>query len=287
MRALSAKALHEARAVWLGIALHGSLLAGAAPVAAATPAETRQACLDAYESGQRLRLRAHLAEARQLFLSCAQPSCPEAIGSECLHFLADTRVDLPTVVLSAIDLRGTDLFDVRVKVDGTLAVQHLDGMAIDIDPGPHLFRYEAPGFEPAQVYAVIRQGEKNRVISAHLAETPPPPPPSARRPTGAYVLGGVALAGFIGAGAFYWAARSQRDDLLNSCAPVCDSTSVDEVRTKQTVAAVSLAVGAAAAIGAATMLVIHWRGSKTTAAQLQLNAAPMDKGVFGNLAVRF
>src|SRR5580700_9118420 len=35
-----------------------------------------------------------------------------------------------------------------------------------IDPGEHTFRYEAPGAAPVEQHAVIRVGEKNRMLTA-------------------------------------------------------------------------------------------------------------------------
>jgi hypothetical protein len=260
------------------------VLAWSSSAYAAGPGESRQACVDAYEAGQKLRLRARLAEARQEFLSCAQPSCPEAISSECLHFLADIRGDVPTVVLSAVDQHGNDLVNVQVTIDGAAVAEKLDGLAIDVDPGPHLVRYTAAGCEPVQQYVVIRQGEKNRVISARLVQPSPPLPVPSRRPILAYALGGVSLAGFVGAGALYLAARNQRDDLRSTCAPYCDPSEVNEVRGKLLASSISLAVGAAAAAGAVTVLLIRARSSS---ANTELTVVPTRTGAFGTVAVRF
>src|SRR6185503_18813525 len=101
-------------------------------------------CIAHNEKSIQLRVDHKLQESREELLQCARPGCPGEIRSECERRLATVNAELPTVVVSAKDPSGADLIDVRVTIDGTRAVDKLDGAPITLDPGAHVFRFETP-----------------------------------------------------------------------------------------------------------------------------------------------
>jgi hypothetical protein len=168
---------------------------------------------------------------------------------------------LPTVVVQAIDAGGHDLTDVKVTVDGQPFLDRLDGKAVPIDPGEHLFGFERPGAKRIDRAIVISQGEKNRRLEIRWAEDPvvdkPGPEPVGGAPPlispGAWVLGGIGLAGITLFAVFGGVSLAEKSDAADTCAPNCSDAVVDGIRAKLIVADVSLAVGVAS-LGAAVIL---------------------------------
>src|SRR6185437_6495341 len=112
---------------------------------------------------------------------------------------------IPSVVLGVQDEQGHDLFDVSVTFDGEPLATHLDGRPIDLDPGQHVFRFEAPGRTPVEQRVLLREGEKARQIVVTLASAsasaPPPvssePPVPSRESGQSGESGGVPAAAWI------------------------------------------------------------------------------------------
>jgi len=142
-----------------GLAL-GALLAVSHPARADVPA-----CLDASEKGQRARSAGKLREARERFLACGAASCPALVRQDCAQWNSELSQTLPTVVFGARDTQGRDMFDVSVSMDGEPLVQKLDGKSVTVDPGKHTFRFETAGMPPVEEVALVKEGERARVIS--------------------------------------------------------------------------------------------------------------------------
>ena len=158
--------------------------------------------------------------------------------------------------------------------------ERLDGKSIDMDPGEHVFRFEhKQGF--VEQTLVVRQAEKSRKIvvdftakksPAPTSSGPPaaaeaaPAPSSVARPVPApvYVLGGVGVASLAVGTIFFFAQKSQHDDLAARCAPACSPDDVAPLKTKQLVAGLGLGVGVAA-LAAATVLYVRRPEAQTTA----------------------
>jgi hypothetical protein len=141
-----------------------------------------QACLGASEKGQRARTAGKLREAREQFLLCSSDGCPAMVRRDCAQWQGEVLATLPSIVLGAKDRAGRDLFDVTVSVDGEPLVKKLDGKSLPIDPGPHTFKFEMTGAPPVVERALVKEGEKTRVIAVTFAiggaasETTAPPP---------------------------------------------------------------------------------------------------------------
>lgn len=222
-------------------------------------------CAEQSERAQRVRDEGKLVEARSLFLSCAAERCPSIVSKDCTTWYVEIDARLPTVVFSAKDASGRDLTDVAVFVDGNPLVKTLDAAAMPLDPGEHVFRFEAPGLPPAERKLLLRDGEKRRLVSVVLEplavekEKPTKPvAPASERPVPwlSLGLGGVAAAGAGTFAYFFASAADRRDDLARTCAPACDEADVDSARTQLVVAHVALGVGITAAVGAIVAYVL-------------------------------
>lgn len=124
-----------------------------------------QACLSASEKGQRARSAGKLREARDLFLVCGSEGCPAMVRRDCSQWQGELITMLPSVVFGAKDKQGRDLFDVTVSMDGETLSRKLDGKSVNVDPGPHTFRFEIAGSPPVIERALVKEGEKTRVIA--------------------------------------------------------------------------------------------------------------------------
>ncbi|WP_437878852.1 hypothetical protein [Sorangium sp. So ce513] len=263
------------------LSLAAALALSAAGAAHARP--SKRACAAAYERAQGLRRDGRLLEAREALIACSQPACPAAAVADCGPWLAEVEQSLPSVVLAAKDADGRERLDVRVLVDGRLLAATLDGKALPVDPGLRTFRFEPATGQAVEQRVLIREGEKNRAITATLGP-PAAGAPGARRPLAspplapgaatplaptaatplaptaapsvpplAWAAGGVGVAGlavFAIAGALSLDAEA---DLRATCAPRCAAGDVRAIRVRHAVADIGLGVGVVA-LGAAAWL---------------------------------
>ena len=260
-------------------------------------ADDKQACLAASEKAQQLRNEGKLSAAREQLLVCGRTECPKLVQQDCTQWMSEVLQILPTVVPGAKDRSGRDLVDVKVSVDGALVAESIDGKAVPIDPGVHTLRFEASGAPPVEEQVVVKQGEKNRIVTVTLAlgEEPSPtkegtaPAPETERsaPIAAYVVGGLGLAA-LGA-ALYVQLDANRDarDLRDTCAPRCAQSDVDDLETRYNIARVTAAVGGAALVAGVVLFILHGSGgAKGTKASLPLSIHPVGAGGAG-AAIRF
>jgi hypothetical protein len=161
---------------------------------------------------------------------------------------AERRV--PTVIFSVVDEQGGDLSaNVKVYSGDELVSENLDGRAVPFDPGRYQFRFVLPWGETIPSDTLIREGEKNRMVSitaadpnkavaaeptvsteASASSTSLPTPPPNRTPVGFWVASGVGVAA-LGTGAvFAILGRSTHSDLAD-CSPDCDPSRKDDYNT--------------------------------------------------------
>ncbi len=261
---------------WAARAAALALLAAPRIASADTPAD-KPACIAAYENGQRLQRDHALLEARAELLVCSRDPCPKAFQAECVGWLGEVDRAMPSVVLGARTPEGRDLVDVKVFVDARPFALRLDGKALEIDPGEHVFRFVPQRGQPLEQRVVIREGEKAREWTVVLREaapgpapTPaqataspagaasteagPPPAPSRPIPVVAYVLAGV---GAVALGSFAYfglSGRSEQSNTLDSCKPACSPSQRDDVLQKYIIADVSLGISVVALAAAAVVV---------------------------------
>jgi hypothetical protein len=268
------------------LALVGAITLGAsAPARLAYGDGPALDCPSASEEGQRLRDKNKYTDARAMFRACSQPTCPAIVRKDCTKWLSELEETQPTVVIAAQDAAGADLAAVKVLVDDRLVASRVDGSSIPVDPGEHALRVEAPGHAPVTQRLIVRVSEKNRLVrvvfqdGAAAAPVGPPKPspatqpqpaesPAAGPPVAAIVLASV---GVVALGSFAYFGLTSKSDLSNlrsECAPFCDQSRLDDVKSRMRIADVSLGVGIVA-LGVATVLFVTRGGSKpaTTAAR--------------------
>jgi hypothetical protein len=252
-------------------------------------------CPTASEQGQKLRDQGKIIKARDMFLLCSRPTCPSVVRKDCAKWLPEVEEAVPTVVVAAHDYQGGDLATVTVTVDDQPFASTLDGKALPIDPGPHTFKYETQGSPAVTQTVIVRSGEKNRIIKVDFPPPPgkakkpdekkpddrPPPPKDNSPPIGAYALGGV---GVIALGSFAFFGITGKNDLNNlksTCAPYCQSSALDDAKTKLLVADISLGVGVLALGGATVLFLTH--GSGESKKETAVRVAPTPGGGAGAL----
>lgn len=228
-------------------------------------ADDKQACVNAHEKAQQQRNAGKLVEARQELLICGGIECPELIKQDCTQWTTEVMQTLPTVIPAAKDPAGKDLVDVKLSVDGKVVVELLDGKPVPLDPGIHQFHFESRGKTPVDQQVVVRQAEKNRIVSVTLetatAVASPKESSSRGLPVVGLVLGGVGVVtGGIALGLGLSADGDARD-LRNSCAPSCSDGSVDDVRSSQNVARIVGLVGGAIFVTGVVLVILHYTGS--------------------------
>jgi len=277
----------------------GIALAVGGPARADGRAEDKRACIDASERAQASRAHGKLRGARDDLLVCARDTCPPLIAHDCGQWLQEVGASMPTMVISVVDAQGHDVGDVGVWVDGEPFLDRLEGAAVAIDPGRHVLRFRRGSAPPVEETVIVREGEKNRLLTVHLqataaaakpvAETQETPLParSLAMPIVAYSLIGVGAAA-VGVGTYLEITQvNDLNTLKNTCAPTmtCAQSSVDTIAHDRIFAGVSLGVGVAAAgVGAILLLVRPSQSSVTAAGPLGvfrgawLDAAPTRGG---------
>jgi len=231
-------------------------------------ADTRT-CVASHASAQREVKAGRLKQAAQLFTACGSDNaCPEQLRAECSELLDKVKTTVPSVIFSAIDGKGADVSNVKVYIDETLLLDGLDGRSVELDPGKYHFRFVLPDSSELSVDALVREGEKNRLIQVRAAEEKqapvgapsalagtapveaPPKPLESKPPVAAWVATGVAVVGFGTFGTFAILGSSDKKK-LEECAPTCPESEQarhDSLKTKFLIADVGLGIGAASAV---------------------------------------
>ncbi|HEY3254113.1 MAG TPA: hypothetical protein VGJ91_09205 [Polyangiaceae bacterium] len=138
---------------------------------------SKDQCVDADTQAQDLRRDGKLLSARDALRVCTDPACPHLVREDCTQRLDELTRAIPSLIFSAKDGAGHDLGTVTVTIDGKPLVDHLDGSALDVDPGEHTFGFQAPDLPPTTLKLLIREGERGRraeVLIGPPAQTPPP-----------------------------------------------------------------------------------------------------------------
>ncbi|MEP7049081.1 MAG: hypothetical protein ABJB12_01960 [Pseudomonadota bacterium] len=222
-------------------------------------------CAQAYEQAQELRQSGKLLQARVQLESCAQDVCPDFIRNDCVTWDGEIRTEIPTVVFAARSA-GRDLSAVRVSLGQRLLASHIDGEAIELDPGEYDFEFAVEGMPPVTEHVLLARGERNRLLRAEFGAPSNSKEPSSDTelaspaPTRSWVLpavfGGLGALGLAGFGAFGAWGHAGESSLKVTCSPHCSKDQIASVRTKYTAADASLAVGVVS-LGLATYFALR------------------------------
>lgn len=189
-----------------------------------------EACLIASEDARMLFSEKRLLEARARLRRCASSRCDEDVRRTCEERLVDVAARLPTIIFDAKDSLGNDLPRVKLTVDGA---PYSDGpldAEIALDPGNHVFLFEAEGELPVErrfVLVELDKGRREHIVfvrsvapAASTDVARPEPAPTLR------TIGWVTIAaGAVGLGigsAFALTAVSKDADAGCDAANVCD-----------------------------------------------------------------
>lgn len=218
------------------------------------------ACVSAHSSGQLEAKAGRLKAAGELLSACSMSlKCPEQVREDCVRLFERTLDAMPSVILSVLDERGVEVTEAQVFSGEELVAAHLDGRAVDLDPGEHHLRFLLPDGRELKSDVVIREGEKNRLIQMQApaqASPPEPVPPqdslsqAASRPWAAWTAAGVAAAAVTAFGTFAYLGNRDRAE-LERCAPSCPRSmepARDRLATSYLIA--DIALGAAVLSGA-------------------------------------
>jgi hypothetical protein len=151
-----------------------ALLASQASAADPTTAD----CLSANEKSTTERNQHHLRAARSELLICAAMSCPTDVRTECARRVDEVNAAIPTIAFEAKDASGNDMSAVKVTLDGQPLTERLEGTAISIDPGEHVFTFEASGLPVLEKKFVIVEGVKERRERITFGNSPAPDAPA-------------------------------------------------------------------------------------------------------------
>jgi len=240
-----------------------------------TPATDGTACVQSYEQGQEQRQSGKLLEARVQLEKCAQDACPEFIRNDCLTWDNELRAEIPSVVFAARSAER-DLSDVRVSSGKRLLTAHIDGEAIELNPGEYDFEFQPSGMAAVTQHVLISRGERNRLLRAEFGPIANDParvsgtslPLQAQRSWDLpVILGGVGVLGLAGFAGFGALGRSAESQLQTTCSPHCTEHQIASVRAKYTIADVSLLVGVGS-IGLASYFMLRESPAPRTARRI-------------------
>lgn len=267
---------------------------------------SKEDCVDAYGKGQDAKEAGKISLARKLFLTCAQPSCPNLVQGDCARFADELSRMQPTISLVARDSSGADLPDTTVYIDDVLIVTRLDdGKPHEIDPGKHVVKFSNGGRDRV-ITVVIGVGEQGRTVAAQfdspVSATPAHPmltlqqdPGATRRPRGpktthpggskVLIYGGAALAiGGAGLGIFELTrVPSNCSVSTHQCAAPPGDPSIASARSAMENANIGWMVGAVGIAAVAGGITWYVTGGKTEKEHLAV--APWASPTGGGFAI--
>jgi hypothetical protein len=216
------------------------------------PEDRAVACLENHAQGQEFRMNGKLLEGREAFLQCSANHCPAQIQRDCLNYMEQIQLQIPSVVFR-VSADGLSRADVKVYVDGKLVLERLSGKALDLNPGNHEVRVVLHHFAPHEETLVVNEGDKFRNVEIKFASPvvaaadPVASQPEMHRPipVSSYVFGSVSAAALISGVAWGLSSWGLKNDLESNCAPRCPKESVDVLRQRSLIADVSFGASAA------------------------------------------
>lgn len=141
-------------------------------------------CVDANAKAQDLRREGKFSAAREQLRQCTAASCPAMVRNDCTKRLDELENAQPTIAFEAKDASGSDVSAVKVTVDGQPLADNLDGTALQVDRGSHVFTFTVAGSPPVTRTFVLTEGDKGRrekIVLGGAAPTPVPPPAAPER----------------------------------------------------------------------------------------------------------
>jgi hypothetical protein len=273
----------------------GVLLSLASLSQIATADVTVEACSSAYTKGQEERLAGRLFSAREAFKVCADAACPAVIVGDCSHWITEVEADLPTVRIRVTDAKGAPVDNLQVFADGSVIATPDLARPVILEAGPHVLRFEAAGYQMVELERALRPADRELEVAVVMRPNLPPAgsansdegaPAATSRPVPvlAVTLASVGVVALAGSLYFGLRSHSQYEDLKSSCAPMCNPSQADSVRSKALISDVAL-ITSAAAFGAAAW--VYFSSKPSQAPVAGLNVEPSRHGADVHLRVTF
>ncbi len=190
-----------------------------------------------------------------------------------------------TVSFAVRNENGEDIHHARVLMDGQILTGALDGWAVTVPPGEHVFEFAAAGYVSEEHTVTIHAGVVAELLTVSLAPvelaydyTLTTPPVIKRLPIDVlannyaapaespsdpwmvtYVAGGTSLVALAVGTALGVAASNQISSLRQTCAPSCSDSEVSSASAKMTGADVAFGVAIVSGTVAVVWAITHPR----------------------------
>jgi hypothetical protein len=239
----------------------------------AASARADATCITAYEQTQTLRKDEKLIAAKAQAAICSRDSCPALLSKDCAKWLAELENVIPTVILDPRAPTGALRADARVKVDGARFAGKIDGKPFPLDPGNHLFVFEADGAAPVESRLIVKEGDKNLKVTVTVTVAPAgvsssgdgAKPSDRPIPIGVWIFGGATVVA-LGTSAFFAIDGLGKKSDLDKCKPRCAASDVDAMSSSFTLADVALGAGVMAGAAAVYLFLTRPTAESSTAA---------------------
>lgn len=273
-------------------------------------ADEPNVCVESYEQAQvSMKPRTGAGEstllrARTSLLTCMRSNCKDWMVADCSKWLTDVEARIPTVVFSARNTARRDLAAVKVQTaSGEALTARLDGRAIELEPGEHVFVFIAGDGTRIEKTALVREGEKSQSIVAMFEASPEevakaraqegptgPTGPTDRAQTGSkstlrYVGYGATALGVVGLGVgaiFGITAIAKKNAANCDASGACeDGEALASARSAAVPATVGFVVGGALLIGGVALILFAPSSSVRIEARSSVSPSGSFTGVGG------
>lgn len=217
----------------------------------AASADPGDACVTSYEGAQQAKKQGGLVRSKAELRLCIG-ACPGELSKDCERWLGEVDQKLARLTVAVRSRGGDPIANDKLFVDG---VERPVGQLLELDPGRHELRVEAPGHVRRNDVVDLAAGSRTtRTLTLDPGATGRDETPSLIGPITVGTAGLVALTAAAAlAIAGHLDVSDMRDD-ENGCAPACPEDRVDRVRDLWTAGAVLAGAGGAAVVGASIWL---------------------------------
>ncbi len=203
--------------------------------------------------------------------------------------IRNVNAAVPTVVFAVSDGAGHALSDVKVRMDGEVLAERLDGTELAVDPGSHVFSFESSGWAPKTETIILYEGDKLRRESVTLASLGASSDGNATSDAGhqrrvlGLVSGGVGVAGLLVGSIFGAMTFSAWSDVTSKCPSYvgCSAQAMNDHSNAQTFGAVSTAGFIVGGVLLATGLTLYFTAPKQPDATFGVKVTAGGVGVTG------
>ena len=196
----------------------------------------------------------------------------------------------PQVPQLTLDLAPGVPREVVVERDGRVVAASAFGTSLPVDPGDHFVRTSVPGGPLSEIHITLVRGESRRVVldvpHAPAARSPEPRRSTSARRLGAYVTGGLGLAGLALGGAMGGLSIGRKSVVDAHCnvggiAEACDhqgKAAADQLDRYALASTLSLVAGGALTVVSVVLFATEPAAPKpiasASAPRLQVSVAP-------------